>query len=151
MISNQSTIHHTPVVSIHPATTLATAVVATIPPAHQDVPTGAAWHNTSWVNAIASRQQARNYMSRTTLRYLNGPRRDDGTHCQTRVVRDDRVTGLREHRRDRRAAKTALTSGGGDDLPNGTPPLQRPLWRIRAGAGLPASCNRVTVRPWTDH
>ena len=59
-------------------------------------------------------------MSRTTLRYLNGPRRDDGTHWQTRVVRDDRVSGLREHRRDRRAAKTALTSGSGDDLPNGT-------------------------------
>lgn len=58
-------------------------------------------------------------MSRTTRRYLGGPGRDGRPDWRTRIVRDDRATGLREHKRDRRTAKATLNSGDGDTLPNG--------------------------------
>ena len=37
----------------------------------------------------------------------------------TRVARDDRATGLRDHKRDRRVARASLKSGEDDALPNG--------------------------------
>ena len=45
-------------------------------------------------------------MSRTIRRYINGVGRDGKQDLRTLVARDDRATGLRDHKRDRRVAKT---------------------------------------------
>ena len=58
-------------------------------------------------------------MSRTTRRSLYVLGRDGRLDWRTRFVRDDRATGLRDHRRDRQTAKAALKSGDGDTFPNG--------------------------------
>ena len=58
-------------------------------------------------------------MSRTKRHYINGPGREGKLDFLTRVARDDRATGLRDHKRDRRAARVSLKSGDGDALPTG--------------------------------
>ena len=64
-------------------------------------------------------------MSKTTRRYISGPGRDGQQDWTTRIPRDNRAMGLRDHKRDRRAARVSLKSGDGDALPGGkAPPLQ---------------------------
>ena len=58
-------------------------------------------------------------MSRTTRCYLGGQGRDGRPDWRTRIARDDRATGLREHKHARRTAKASMKSGDGDGLPNG--------------------------------
>ena len=58
-------------------------------------------------------------MSRTTRRYIGGPGHDGKQDWRTRVARDDRATGLRDHKRDRRLARASLKSGDADGLPGG--------------------------------
>ena len=58
-------------------------------------------------------------MSRTTRHYLDGPGRDGRPDWSTLIARDNRATGLRAHKRDRRTAKSTLKSGDGDGLSNG--------------------------------
>ena len=58
-------------------------------------------------------------MSRTTRHYLAGPGRDGRPDWSTLIARDNRATGLRDHKRDRRTAKATLKSGDNDALPNG--------------------------------
>ncbi len=58
-------------------------------------------------------------MSRTIRRYISGPGRDGKQDLRTLVARDDRATGLRDHKRDRRVARALLKSGNGDSLPAG--------------------------------
>ena len=43
-------------------------------------------------------------MSRTIRRYIDGPACDGKQDWRTRVARDNRATGLRTQKRDRRAA-----------------------------------------------
>ena len=56
--------------------------------------------------------------SRAIRRYIGGPGRDGKQDWRTRVVRDDRATGPRDHKRDRGLARASLESGE-DGLPNG--------------------------------
>ena len=58
-------------------------------------------------------------MSNTIRRYISGLGRDGKQDWRTTVARDDRATGLRDHKRDRRVAKALLKSGDGDNLPAG--------------------------------
>ena len=58
-------------------------------------------------------------MSNTIRRYLSGPGRDGKQDWGTRVARDDRATGLRTHKRDRRIARASLKSRSEDSLPSG--------------------------------
>ena len=58
-------------------------------------------------------------MSRTFRRYITGRGRDGNQDWPTIVARDDRATGLRDHKRDRRVARESLKSGDGDALPGG--------------------------------
>ena len=58
-------------------------------------------------------------MSRTIRHYMGGPNRDGKLDWRTRIARDDRATGLRDHNRDRRMARASLKSSNGEDLPNG--------------------------------
>ena len=58
-------------------------------------------------------------MSKTIRHYLGGLGRDGKQDWLTRIARDDRATGLRDHQRDRRVAKASLKSGDGAGLPNG--------------------------------
>ena len=50
-------------------------------------------------------------MSRTSRKHLNGNGRDGKHDFMTLIARDDRVTGLRDHRRDRRTARESLRRG----------------------------------------
>ena len=58
-------------------------------------------------------------MSRTIRRYIGGTGRDGKQDWPTIVARDDRATGLRDHKRDRRVARVSLKSGDGEALPGG--------------------------------
>ncbi|MYE41860.1 MAG: hypothetical protein F4X27_16790 [Chloroflexi bacterium] len=58
-------------------------------------------------------------MSRTIRRYITGRGRDGKPDFPTVVARDDRVTGLRDHKRDRRVARESLKCGDGEALPGG--------------------------------
>ena len=58
-------------------------------------------------------------MSRTIRHYTGVTGREGKQDLLTRVARDDRATGLRDHKRDRRVAKVSLKSGDGDALPTG--------------------------------
>ncbi len=58
-------------------------------------------------------------MSKTTRNYIRGLGRDGKQDLLTRVVRDNRATGLRNHRQARRVAKVALRSGETDGLTSG--------------------------------
>ena len=58
-------------------------------------------------------------MSNTIRHYINGPGRDGRQDWRTRVARDDRATGLRGHKRDRRVARVLLKSGNGGSLLTG--------------------------------
>ena len=58
-------------------------------------------------------------MSRTNRRYIGGRGRDGKQDWPTRIARDNRATGLRTHKRDRRVAKSSLKSGIGNRLPGG--------------------------------
>ena len=58
-------------------------------------------------------------MSRTIRRYIGGPGRDGKRDFPTVVARDDRATGMRDHKRVRRVARESLKSGDGDALPGG--------------------------------
>ncbi len=51
-------------------------------------------------------------------RYIGGTGYDGKQDWRTRVARDDRATGLRDQKRDRRLARASLKSGE-DRLPNG--------------------------------
>lgn len=57
-------------------------------------------------------------MSRTMRSYMGGPGHDGKQDWRTRVARDDRATGLRDHKRDRRLARASLKFGE-DGLPGG--------------------------------
>ena len=48
--------------------------------------------------------------------YMSGPGRDGKQDFQTLVARDDRATGLRTHKRERRLARASLKSGDGESL-----------------------------------
>ena len=58
-------------------------------------------------------------MSRTIRCYMDGPGRDGKQDWRTRVARDNRATGLRTQKRDRRVAKAAMKSGQEDSLSSG--------------------------------
>ena len=58
-------------------------------------------------------------MSRTIRRYIDGPGRDGKQDWRTRITRDNRATGLRTQKRDRRVAKAAMKCGEGDSLSSG--------------------------------
>ena len=58
-------------------------------------------------------------MSRTVRRYIDGPGHDGKQDWRTRIARDNRATGLRTQKRDRRVAKVALKSGQEDSLHSG--------------------------------
>ena len=58
-------------------------------------------------------------MSRSIRRYIGGTARDGRQDLPTRIARDNRATGLREHKRDRRMARASLKSGDGEALPGG--------------------------------
>ncbi len=58
-------------------------------------------------------------MSKTIRHYINGLGRDGKQDWPTRIAHDNRATGLRDHKRDRRLARASLRSGTEDDLPNG--------------------------------
>lgn len=58
-------------------------------------------------------------MSRTTRKGLTGVTRDGKTAWKTIIARDRRATGLRDHRRDRREARTLLKGGDGNALASG--------------------------------
>ena len=58
-------------------------------------------------------------MSRTFRRYIDGPGRDGKQDWRTRVARDNRATGLRTQKRDRRVAKAAMKSGEENTLSGG--------------------------------
>ena len=58
-------------------------------------------------------------MSRTIRRYIDGPGRDGKQDWRTRVARDNRATGLRTQKRDRRVAKAAMKSGQENSLSSG--------------------------------
>ena len=60
-----------------------------------------------------------NFMSRTIRRYIDGPGRDGKQDWRTRVARDNRATGLRTQKRDRRVAKAAMKSGQENSLSSG--------------------------------
>ena len=51
-------------------------------------------------------------VSRTIRRYIGGTGRDGKQDWPTIVARDDRATGLRVHKRDRRVARVSLKSPG---------------------------------------
>ena len=59
-------------------------------------------------------------MSKTIRHYIGGMGRDGKQDWLTRIARDDRATGLRDHKRDHRVANTSLKSGDGNGLPSGT-------------------------------
>ena len=50
-------------------------------------------------------------MSRTFRSYLNGRGRDGNQDFRTMVARDNRATGLRDHRTERQATRTSLHMG----------------------------------------
>ena len=50
-------------------------------------------------------------MSRTVRYYLRGKGHDGKQDTRTQVARDNRATGLRDHRRDRRITKASLKEG----------------------------------------
>ena len=50
-------------------------------------------------------------MSRTTRSFLRGRGRDGKHDWPTLIARDNRATGLRDHKRDRQQAKVSLRSG----------------------------------------
>ena len=50
-------------------------------------------------------------MSRTTCSFKNGKGRDGKHDLRTLVARDNRATGLRNHKRGRRDAKNSLQAG----------------------------------------
>ena len=58
-------------------------------------------------------------MSNTLRHYIGGPGRDGKQDWQTKIARDNRTTGLRTQKRDRREARASLKSGEDDALPNG--------------------------------
>ena len=58
-------------------------------------------------------------MSKTIRQYIGGLGRDGKKDWSTHIARDDRATGLRDHKRDRRLARASLKSGDGAGLPNG--------------------------------
>ena len=60
-----------------------------------------------------------NDMSRTIRHYIGGPGPDGKQDLRTSVARDNRATGLRTHKTDRKAAKDLMKSGNGDSLPGG--------------------------------
>ena len=49
-------------------------------------------------------------MTRTNRHYFGGPDREGKQDFLTRVARDDRGTGLRDHKHDRRVARASLKS-----------------------------------------
>ena len=50
-------------------------------------------------------------MSRTRRSFRSGRGRDGKPDFATLIARDNRATGLRDHKRDRHEAKTSLQSG----------------------------------------
>ena len=60
-----------------------------------------------------------NVMNRTIRRYIDGPGRDGKQDWRTRIARDNRATGLRTQKRDRRVAKAAMKSGQENSLSSG--------------------------------
>ena len=50
-------------------------------------------------------------MSRTVRSYRDGKGRDGQQDFRTTVARDNRATGLRDHRGERQAARTSLRMG----------------------------------------
>ena len=58
-------------------------------------------------------------MSKTIRHYIRGAGRDGKQDWRTRIARDDRATGLRDHKRDRRLARASLKSASEDTLPSG--------------------------------
>ena len=58
-------------------------------------------------------------MSRTIGRYIRGQGWDGKRDWPTCVARDDRSTGLRDHKYDRQTAKVSLKSDDGDALLSG--------------------------------
>ena len=50
-------------------------------------------------------------MSNTVRSYLSRKGRDGKKDWRTMIARDNRVTGLRNHKTDRRAAKASLKTG----------------------------------------
>ena len=57
-------------------------------------------------------------MSRTIRRYIGGIARDGRQDWRTGVARDDRATGLRDNKRDRRLDRASLKFGE-EGLPGG--------------------------------
>ena len=53
-------------------------------------------------------------MARTRRNYLEGVARDGKVDWKTVIARDNRATGLRDHRRDRREARVNLKAEGED-------------------------------------
>ena len=58
-------------------------------------------------------------MSKTLRHYIGGPGRGGKQDWQTMIARDNRATGLRDHKREHRVARPSLKSGDGYALPNG--------------------------------
>lgn len=58
-------------------------------------------------------------MARTRRNYLEGPGRDGKVGLKTIVARDNRATGLRDHRQDRRAARVALKDDEDETVTSG--------------------------------
>ena len=52
-------------------------------------------------------------------RYIGGRGRDGKQDWPTRISRDNRATGLRTHKTDRKAAKDSMKADNGDSLPSG--------------------------------
>ena len=53
-------------------------------------------------------------MARTRRNYLEGVARDGKTDWKTVIARDNRATGMRDQRRDRREARVSLKAEGED-------------------------------------
>ena len=58
-------------------------------------------------------------MADTVRHYLGGTARDGKPDWKTRIARDNRVTGLREQRRDRRETRNSLRVGDDDSVAAG--------------------------------
>ncbi len=58
-------------------------------------------------------------MSKTIRHYIGGRGRDGKQDWRTRIARDNRATGFRTQKSDRRLARASLKSSEGDSLASG--------------------------------
>ena len=73
----------------------------------------------TWTPIVFTSERGKKSMSKAIRQYIGGPGRDGKQDWPTIFVPDNRATGLRTHKCDRRMTKASLKSGDADSPPNG--------------------------------